>query len=209
MTNQEMCLADDTVIKLTENLKHLVFSLGPQACADIIDDTMASLVNSGQPFDVVTEARTQAYDIFLEFCTLNIGMLALSSAFSSLQESTKGRSRHKTTREGCVYVAKITDGMVKIGRSKDPERRLIYMQNQGRLKFSETFVSAVVPDCIEMETHIHRLLSEKKRTGEWFDITFDEAVSIVTKLAKVRVEGFAVVIGKTLIPSSQPQKTKG
>lgn len=96
--------------------------------------------------------------------------------------------------------------MVKIGRSKKPEMRLKSMQDNGRLKFSETFVSNLIPDYAKAETSIHKLFSEKRRTGEWFDITFDEAVSQVKELAKKRIEMFAEVHGKTLIPNFTNQK---
>lgn len=183
-------LLDNFVTELIENLKPIVFKDDLLFCFDLIDVEMAILVDVGFPVGMVIDARSKAFGMFERFCSENLGMIAFASAFRSLKSQKADQSEcdsEHNNRSGYLYAAKITDGMVKIGRSKDPQKRLLYMQYNGRLAFSETFISDLFQDYIEVEAQLHSQFAVKKRTGEWFDITFDEAVAAIKELAKTLV----------------------
>lgn len=95
---------DKIVINLTERLKHDVFTLGASSCAVVIDSTMGDLVDMGWPFNIVTVARSRAYDIFIKFCSQNVGMLAMSSIFkhsTMSRESNIGKTS-KLNKNGYI-----------------------------------------------------------------------------------------------------------
>lgn len=76
----------------------------------------------------------------------------------------------RTRREGFVYIARAENGLHKIGRARDPERRV------------RGFAGAVMPfvielihkipsnDAIQAEKLLHQRYSHCRRVGEWFDL---------------------------------------
>jgi predicted GIY-YIG superfamily endonuclease len=102
--------------------------------------------------------------------------------------------------ESFVYViAPSPDGPVKIGFSADPHRRVRQLQTgyPGRLTlhYSEAFSAARAP---LMEKIIHRTISYKRKSGEWFDMSVEDAVAEV-QFALIRygeVENLRYVLNK-------------
>lgn len=71
---------------------------------------------------------------------------------------------------GYVYFARSkTTGLIKIGRSFDPETRLQALSSQlhDRLKLVRCIA---VENCVEGERRYHRMFSEKRLHHEWFSL---------------------------------------
>ena len=66
---------------------------------------------------------------------------------------------------GYVYAIKGSDGLIKIGHSRNPQRRLSKMRcdNQGNLR-----LLGCVPATLSQEAELHFLLSASLERGEWF-----------------------------------------
>jgi hypothetical protein len=84
-----------------------------------------------------------------------------------------------TTGESFVYViAAGAEGPVKVGFSADPDRRLRQLQtgHPERLEIfhRQGFDAALAP---LMEKLVHKLMAPKRRQGEWFAYTVEDAIA--------------------------------
>ena len=67
-----------------------------------------------------------------------------------------------------IYLIKNnTTGLIKIGISNDPQRRLKQLQtgNTGKLEIIKTYITK---NDKEQEKRIHKILWQNKKRGEWF-----------------------------------------
>lgn len=87
----------------------------------------------------------------------------------------------KTVKAGHVYV--INNGRkVKIGISKNIDKRLRTLQAQGGFKITEQYITPINGNYDKCEQMAHSLLAEHREIGEWFNIPFPEAVKVVKRL---------------------------
>lgn len=75
-----------------------------------------------------------------------------------------------------VYVMRGPDAL-KIGFSKDPETRLAALRPDGAI---EVLSAVEVLDARAVEAAAHSLLVEKRKSGEWFFVTLEEATEAIT-----------------------------
>ncbi|MGL5934159.1 MAG: GIY-YIG nuclease family protein [Cetobacterium sp.] len=83
-----------------------------------------------------------------------------------------------------VYCIENSFGYVKIGKSRNLERRYKSISSTGGVKLNKKFS---VESCGSLEREAHEHFKDKKYVGEWFDIDFEEAVEFLTKNAKEEV----------------------
>ena len=72
-----------------------------------------------------------------------------------------------------------SDGLAKIGRSMHPEARLKAIAATNAAGVVLHHVTAEREDSSYVEAAAHRLLADKRRVGEWFDVSPSEAVAAV------------------------------
>jgi len=83
---------------------------------------------------------------------------------------------------GFLYV--IGDGnRVKIGKSKNPEKRVKSIINTSGIKNPKIFISNECSSHSKKELECHNRYSKHAIKGEWFLVYFDDAVSAVNKIA--------------------------
>lgn len=83
--------------------------------------------------------------------------------------------------EGYVYFLKPenTEGPIKIGRAKDINQRISQLQTS--LPYDLKLIGKIESDdYIELEKTIHNDIYDRQVKREWFDITIDEAIKIIT-----------------------------
>lgn len=86
-------------------------------------------------------------------------------------------------QNGYVYIAKDPDnGLIKIGRTIGKVEYRIGALNCGRSNHIVQYNSFYCKNCIEAENLAHKELKEKRLVGEWFEITYDLANSVVKKI---------------------------
>lgn len=90
---------------------------------------------------------------------------------SDLSEKYKGK--HKFTNNGFVYVISYSDGMVKVGKTRDFKTRVASLSN-GR--FITECYCVLTGDYSKSERTTHHNLSEFKVHGEYFSCEFSLAV---------------------------------
>lgn len=82
-----------------------------------------------------------------------------------------------------VYVIEKEDSKVKVGFSQTPELRIKTLQRSGGFRITNYKIFGPFQNGCEVETRIHHKLAEQRLIGEWFDISFDEAVSVAENIA--------------------------
>ena len=85
----------------------------------------------------------------------------------------------RNVRAARLYVIGSADGLVKVGRSADPETRLKAIAAANGVVVYLHHVSPERDDASYVEAAAHRPLSEKRRAGEWFDVSPQEAASAI------------------------------
>ncbi len=83
-----------------------------------------------------------------------------------------------------VYVIERTDGLVKIGRSINPNQRIKSLERQGGFRSSRAWISIPGTFDAKAEIRAHHVLDGHRAIGEWFDVDFDQAVVAVVDNGK-------------------------
>lgn len=80
---------------------------------------------------------------------------------------------------GCVYAAEMSDDTVKIGVTQDVDRRINEIQRQVYLDVKRVYHTDYAPfDFVtKVEKACHAAFADRRVRGEYFDITFEEAVA--------------------------------
>lgn len=83
---------------------------------------------------------------------------------------------------GFIYIAVDPQNrLLKIGRTKNKIQRRISSLNVGRSKKITEYEYFNCKDTLKAEKNIHKLLSDFQRTGEWFEISIDEARDVIKR----------------------------
>ena len=91
-------------------------------------------------------------------------------------------------RSGYVYC--VSNGLrMKIGRTKNPEKRVNQVKSAYISNASRVFVSDFIQDCVSLEGDTLREFSEHQIYGEVFNCEFDRAVEFIKSNQKPWVAG--------------------
>ncbi len=83
---------------------------------------------------------------------------------------------------GYVYIIENEHLRVKIGKTISLDKRIRTIETQSGNKINRVYTSPKCSNYSNIEASMHKIFSSKRLIGEWFDITFDEAVSELKKL---------------------------
>lgn len=88
-----------------------------------------------------------------------------------------------------IYVVSLSEmGPVKIGYSASPERRLKQLQTGQASKLSLNYTEAISGDRVRMmEKILHETNRHRRISGEWYDLTVEDAI-LEVKHAMIRYE---------------------
>ena len=81
-----------------------------------------------------------------------------------------------------VYAIESPQGLVKIGRSGNPDQRIGALSSAGGFEPVSVWYSLPVPNAAAVETAAHSALAEFREMGEWFKTPFSAAVDAVQSL---------------------------
>lgn len=82
-----------------------------------------------------------------------------------------------------LYVLEFTNGTVKIGITKEKERRMKAISSASGMDITRSYFTGKIDNVQNLEKELHRHFEEKRLNGEFFNIDFDEAVAEVNKRA--------------------------
>jgi hypothetical protein len=82
-----------------------------------------------------------------------------------------------------LYVIKADNGLVKIGRTSNPNARLAQLQSKSPTPLTFAWIGAPKADVIAIERDAHAMLDKYRRNGEWFEVSPDAAVGAIHSVA--------------------------
>jgi len=82
---------------------------------------------------------------------------------------------------GYVYIAG-AEGKLKIGKSRNPKKRIRGIENAAGLNFDLTFISDKIENYSQIEKEMHIAFKDERIKGEWFSIDFNDAVKKLKEL---------------------------
>lgn len=87
-------------------------------------------------------------------------------------------------KKGYVYILEWANNLVKIGRSKNPYKRINTLRTQSPIELKQTYISEEILNYEEVEIKLHKFFSKGRKHGEYFTITFDKAVKKLKEISK-------------------------
>ncbi|MCP5006905.1 MAG: GIY-YIG nuclease family protein [Planctomycetes bacterium] len=100
---------------------------------------------------------------------------------------TKEKALKDSPSHGHVYVVMKESGLVKIGITTTPNKRILELQNMGGEIFIKRWVSEKCKSYHYTEGLAHETFERYRSIGEWFNIPFSEAVKFCEKSIKDHV----------------------
>lgn len=82
-------------------------------------------------------------------------------------------------RVGYIYAIEFLGGVVKIGASRFPDKRIKTIAAMNGCKNPEFYISELVERHLSVENEIHKHLSGKKIFSETFSMSLNEAVDVI------------------------------
>jgi hypothetical protein len=133
----------------------------------MIDDTLAGFYTDGVDEQSLNKCRHEIYDE---------AHARLESNFFRILLSRINVLRRKTT--GHVYAVQI-DGLVKVGRTINPHKRLNCIRTQIGKVVTNQFVSLPLENYGKVELAVHRRFAPLRQGGEWFNAGMDEIIAAI------------------------------
>lgn len=91
-----------------------------------------------------------------------------------------------------LYIFENSNGLVKIGVSREFDRRRRTISSHGGFDITRTVVTAPISNYLELERLAHNYFSSSRVSGEWFNCKFEEAVewikSVIQDIARFDVK---------------------
>lgn len=81
----------------------------------------------------------------------------------------------------CVYAILFDDESVKIGVSKDPKKRINTISHASGKKIVKSWFSDLLENAFDVEHKVHKRFSEKRLKGEYFRISYTDALEAIAK----------------------------
>lgn len=82
-------------------------------------------------------------------------------------------------RVGYIYAIEFSGGVVKIGASRFPDKRIKTISAMNGCKNPDYYISELVESHLSVEHEIHKHLSDKKIFSETFSLSMTEAVDVI------------------------------
>lgn len=88
-------------------------------------------------------------------------------------------------REGLVYAFENENGLIKIGTTINPYAREYQITSMSGYIIKKTYCSPKCWNPYKIESIVHGMLKDKRKIGEWFNCTFNEAKSSIETIYKM------------------------
>ena len=86
--------------------------------------------------------------------------------------------------KSCIYIAELSNNALKIGRSKNPKKRLSAISNGSGLEIiRSTYIETISANAVE--SALKKRFADNRIKGEFFKITFEEACEELKKYADI------------------------
>lgn len=102
--------------------------------------------------------------------------LILHYVMTGLYNDMKEDTEHGSKGVKKVYIAELSNGIVKIGVSKNPTTRLKAIANGSGCQIVNFWTSDLMDDAYIIEHQLHSIFKSKRMKGEFFKVDFNEVV---------------------------------
>lgn len=75
-----------------------------------------------------------------------------------------------------VYILKSENGLVKIGISKNVNKRIRNLENSSGYSITDFYSTKMISNSNEIENSLHKKFKANRKCGEWFDIEFEKTI---------------------------------
>jgi len=103
-----------------------------------------------------------------------------SREVAEMGKVANGNYAPELQRKGCVYVLEIA-GRIKIGVSTKPESRIETISKMVGITPTRQFISKECNNYHQIEKMMHKHFRAQRIEGEWFLVSFKEAVSLLKR----------------------------
>lgn len=80
-----------------------------------------------------------------------------------------------------IYVVENERGLVKIGVSQNVDQRLKTLSKQGGFTICHLYATESCSNAFKIENYVHKCLRKYRINGEWFSVSYEEALKVVKK----------------------------
>lgn len=105
----------------------------------------------------------------------------MSTAVELMKAKALEDFRKPTLKNKYLYVLEFTNGTVKIGITKEKEKRMKAISSASGMDITRSYFTGKINNVQGLETELHRHFKDKRLNGEFFNIDFDDAVAEVEK----------------------------
>jgi predicted GIY-YIG superfamily endonuclease len=152
-----------------------------------MNDLIVNMDNHDQIIRIIGKAiHEKEYDIACETLII-LNDLRMSNSLKPLSLSDVlfmnfmylSPDDETTKDKKCLYVFKLSDGSVKIGVSKNPEQRMGTLSKQSGKEITTKWYSEPLENAFKIEKDLHRSFSKHRLEGEYFQIDFNDVLSVI------------------------------
>lgn len=105
-------------------------------------------------------------------------------AIELLKNKMNEDKKAPSLKDKYLYALEFTNGTVKIGITKENERRMKAISSASGMDITRSYFTDKINHVQNLETELHRYFKDNRLNGEFFDIPFEDAV----KEIRMRVE---------------------
>lgn len=127
----------------------------------------------GRPNKIYEFNKEQA---LLLFALINCSINLKKHIIKNIDKDTLPTMGIKENKKGYVYILEWSNKLIKIGRTKNPYKRIEAIRTQSPVELKQTYISEEISNYEEVEIKLHNFFSNSRKHGEYFMITFDIAV---------------------------------
>lgn len=85
------------------------------------------------------------------------------------------------TKDKYLYVLEFENNTVKIGITNEPQRRMKAISSASGMNITRHYFTKKIKNVIRLETELHKHFKKNRLNGEFFSISYEEAVAEVIK----------------------------
>ena len=147
-----------------------VIYLFPDQDSGGIVPTLAGEVLSRADFEELIAALHRFYDNTTDAAITGINAATRTAMLNQRNQDIRkwpGKVDQRAQRRGVIYILKADNGLYKIGKTSNPDKRLPRLAIQ--LPYQITVVRTIWTDDIDgLESGLHHRFADKRAHGEWF-----------------------------------------
>lgn len=149
---------------------------------NFLNFTEASIVLSQyQKYDLAKICRNIAYREKSLIKGVSTMMIEHSALECSVRKHTCNKKDGTTDKNKYLYVLEFANGTIKIGITNEKDKRLKAIQSASGMEIKRKYFTNVIENVHILETELHRHFKNNRLKGEFFSVSYEDAVAEVIK----------------------------